>query len=99
MLGKKTDTKQYSVSQEDVYEISRLAQGQWLVQKIFKYSVAGFNQEIGNIQKNIVAKLAIDEEKYDVDWATLFKDNKIYTHPKPVEEKKEDAQPSVPTGV
>lgn len=93
----KVETKQYSVSQEDVSEIAKLAQGEYIVQKIFTYCLNGFNREIGNIQKNITAKLAIDTEKYDVDWGSLFKDSKIYTRvkppkPEPKPEGKEDAK-------
>lgn len=108
MFDKKKETKQYSVSQEDVNEIMKSAHGEWLIQKLFQYAINGFNNEIANMQKNIVSKLSIDETKYDVDWSTLFKDSKIYTHPKPepgaeeekpkVEEKKEDAEPIIQKG-
>ena len=96
---KKMETKQYSVSAEDVSNIMQSVQGEWLMQKLFNYAINGFNKDISDMQNNLVAKLSIDKTKYDVDWSTLFKDSKIYTHPKPEpkpEEKKEDAKPELP---
>ena len=92
----KIETKQYNVSLEDVGEIAKLAQGHWMMQKIYQYAANGFNLDIVKLQKLIVAKLSIDETKYDIDWATLFKDNKIFTHPK--KEEKKDGESVLPAG-
>lgn len=97
MFGKKPkeETKQFSISQEEISEIAKLAQGQWIMQKLFKFAVAGFNAEIENMQRNIVAKRSVDESKFTVDWSTLFKDSKIFLHPKPQVEEKPNAEPKL----
>lgn len=95
---KKVETKQFNVSKEDVANIMQSVNGEWLIQKIYQYTVEGFNRDIIKTQKFITAKLSIDETKYNVDWSTLFKDDKIYTHPKPEPPMNKDTPENTPGG-
>lgn len=93
MFNNKEKPKVYQVSQGDVAEISNFAQAKWLVQQAYKYIFTGFDRDMREAMNNIVAKLSINTEENDVDWASLFKDGKIYVHkkikPQPQPEKKD----------
>lgn len=90
---KEGNKKQYSVSNDDISDVSRLVNAKWHASETFKHTYQGFAKDQQVLMDNIVAKLGIDTTKYDVDWNTLFKDGKIYTHEKPKEEvKKEEAK-------
>lgn len=88
---KEEKPKMYQVSQGDIAEVSNFVQAKWLIQQMYKYVFTGFDRDMHGAMDNILAKLSINKEENDVDWASLFKDGKIYVRKKP-QPAKEDAK-------
>lgn len=94
MFGKhkgSNDKKQYSVSQEDIAELQRYAHAKWTVEQTYRYSYMGFHQDQVSLMNNILAKLAINRDEFDIDWSTVFKDGKIFVTKKPKAQPKPEA--------
>ena len=89
----KTSKKEYSVSNESVAELQRLAMAKWLVGEIYRFCYMGFAKDMQDLMGNIEAKSGISKDEVDVDWSTVFKDNKIFTMPKTVEKKEDSSTP------
>lgn len=91
MFNKK-EVKSYQISKEEVAKFALLADYRNFVEKDYAYRMGGVFTDLNNLRNNIYAKLSLDESKSDIDWSSVFKDNKIYVSKKetPKEEVKED---------
>lgn len=82
--NKQTDEKkEYSVSNEVVADLQKLAFGKWMIETIYKYTYTGLAREMQDLMNNTEARCGINKDEVDVDWSTVFKDNKIYAKPRP----------------